>query len=323
MTAVEPEVLVTALGREYALLKLDSCSSTNDVLRQMLRPATVGEPFERLPLFVQAAEQTAGRGRLGRQWRSLQGGLYLSLLWPGLLSAEQAVSLPLITALAARAAVQPLTADEVRIKWPNDLLLLEGRGAAGRRDSPSCPETISPVVKGKLAGILVELVGGHALIGIGINVVPTTTSAASLQFVADTADAAAAVGDNKISASESDCSEGLPSACLYPAACCGQALIDQLRQSLATHLLNSLEQASAAAWSFSGFAGEYRRHLAQLGEWVEIRDGLGSEIAAGTLRGIDVQGRLVVCTEQGEQLVYGGELTQRKPPRERGHAGRR
>jgi BirA family biotin operon repressor/biotin-[acetyl-CoA-carboxylase] ligase len=78
---------------------------------------------------VIAEEQTAGRGRDGRTWRSPYGGVWLAmLLRPG--SAE-------IGALSIRAGL--VVADVVddlfgrpaaRLKWPNDVLL-EGRKVGG------------------------------------------------------------------------------------------------------------------------------------------------------------------------------------------------
>ncbi|MBC7364092.1 MAG: biotin--[acetyl-CoA-carboxylase] ligase [Candidatus Aminicenantes bacterium] len=100
---------------------------------------------------VMAEEQTAGRGTKGRRWHSAAGqGLYVSFLLrpePKLLNYVS-----LLAGLAAREAIKLLTAVDIRLKWPNDL-----------------------VIKGKkLGGILCEGVssGGKAavVVGIGINV---------------------------------------------------------------------------------------------------------------------------------------------------------
>jgi BirA family transcriptional regulator, biotin operon repressor / biotin---[acetyl-CoA-carboxylase] ligase len=87
---------------------------------------------------VVAEEQTAGQGRHGHSWHSEKGmGLYCSIVLP---------PTPLLTlALGlATAHVLPATCD---LRWPNDVMI-------GDR---------------KLAGILVNLVGGKAVAGIGIN----------------------------------------------------------------------------------------------------------------------------------------------------------
>lgn len=105
---------------------------------------------------VGADEQSAGRGRRGREWQSPAGaGLYVSMVTrPSLV----ATSLPLLTLAAGvgvREGIRNVTGLAADLKWPNDLMI-------GRR---------------KLAGILAE---GLALgtpeqaviIGVGINVRP-------------------------------------------------------------------------------------------------------------------------------------------------------
>ena len=79
------------------------------------------------PLWVWAGRQTKGRGRLGRDWDSPVGNLYASLfLQPG--CPTQAIGgLPLVAGLAAREAISTLTggalAQQLRLKWPNDIML--------------------------------------------------------------------------------------------------------------------------------------------------------------------------------------------------------
>ena len=105
-------------------------------------------------LAVLADRQTAGRGRRGRPWASPAGvGLYTSVLLRPRLPAAQAPLLTLMAGLAVGEAIHEVTGLDVRLKWPNDVLV-EGR---------------------KVAGILVELVSidawvRHVVVGIGINV---------------------------------------------------------------------------------------------------------------------------------------------------------
>ena len=88
-----------------------------------------------------ADEQTAGQGRHGHSWHSPPGyGLYCSLVL---------APTPLLT-LALGLAVAEAIAVPCDLRWPNDVLL------GGR----------------KVAGILVQLAGGDAIAGIGINVGP-------------------------------------------------------------------------------------------------------------------------------------------------------
>jgi BirA family biotin operon repressor/biotin-[acetyl-CoA-carboxylase] ligase len=83
------------------------------------------------PILVTADRQTAGRGRCGRTWHSPPGGLYLSVAYPWPADhPDQAEQAPLAAALAVRDAIlDTTTLDDHRlsIKWPNDLLLDDGK----------------------------------------------------------------------------------------------------------------------------------------------------------------------------------------------------
>lgn len=112
---------------EPQILRLGSVSSTQDVARAL----PVGS-------IVLAEHQSAGRGRLDRSWQAPAGtGLLVSfVLEPN----------PLLS-LAAGVAAAEACGPEVRLKWPNDLLL------GGR----------------KVGGILVEVTQGRAVCGVGVN----------------------------------------------------------------------------------------------------------------------------------------------------------
>src|SRR5438067_7956960 len=119
-------------------VRLGSVGSTQDVARDL----PVGS-------VVVADEQTAGRGRLDRRWDAPPGS---SLL------ASFVVAPHPLASLAAGVAAAEACGPEVRLKWPNDLLL---EGA-------------------KLGGILVEVGGGKAVVGIGINLTSAPPGAARL-----------------------------------------------------------------------------------------------------------------------------------------------
>jgi BirA family biotin operon repressor/biotin-[acetyl-CoA-carboxylase] ligase len=105
-------------------------------------------------LVLVAENQTAGRGRLAREWvTQARTSLTVSfLLVPGDTDAERWPWLPLLTGVAAATAVQRVAGVEAELKWPNDVL-----------------------VNGlKLGGILLERVErtgreAAAVVGIGIN----------------------------------------------------------------------------------------------------------------------------------------------------------
>ncbi len=100
-----------------------------------------------------AEYQQAGRGRRGRKWFSPFGAnLYLSMYWRLEQGPAAAIGLSLVIGIVMAEVLQSLGADNVRVKWPNDLYLNDR----------------------KLAGILVELTGktgdaAQIVIGAGIN----------------------------------------------------------------------------------------------------------------------------------------------------------
>lgn len=134
----------------YTLVALGEVASTND---DAVRMAEAGVAAGQV---VWAQAQTRGRGRHGRTWTSPPGNLYASvMLRPGC-SLVAASGLSLVAGLALAEALQRLGPGglELKLKWPNDVLL----GGA------------------KVAGILVESggVGGQeradwVVIGSGVN----------------------------------------------------------------------------------------------------------------------------------------------------------
>ena len=126
---------------------LATTPSTNEIL---LARSRAGHPIHRLALL--AEQQTAGRGRRGRNWASPPGGnLYLSFGW----RCESGIpdGFSLVVGIAVAHALSEHCGIGVRLKWPNDIQV-EGR---------------------KLGGILVEVAGEFggpldAVIGIGLNI---------------------------------------------------------------------------------------------------------------------------------------------------------
>jgi BirA family biotin operon repressor/biotin-[acetyl-CoA-carboxylase] ligase len=130
----------------WTLVALQSVGSTND---EAARLAEGGAPEGTV---VWSREQTGGRGRRGRHWASPIGNLYTSTILRPACHAARAAELGFVAALAV-ADIAPVGHD-VRVKWPNDVLI-DG---------------------GKVAGILPESAVGaggevdHVVMGIGVNV---------------------------------------------------------------------------------------------------------------------------------------------------------
>jgi BirA family transcriptional regulator, biotin operon repressor / biotin---[acetyl-CoA-carboxylase] ligase len=111
----------------FTIHRFEKIGSSNDEVRRL---AESGAPEGTL---VWAGEQTAGRGRRGRNWVSPPGNLYLSLLLRPGVDYATAPQLGFVCALAMGEAVAsflPDAAARVRYKWPNDLLV-DGAKIAG------------------------------------------------------------------------------------------------------------------------------------------------------------------------------------------------
>ena len=147
------EELAQLLPRETEDVSIeirDSASSTNTVLKEAAEKNTARD------MILIAHEQTAGKGRLGRDFFSPnQSGLYLSILVHPSCAAAEALYLTTAAAVAVTEAIKEVTGIEAQIKWVNDIY-----------------------VKGKkVCGILTEASvdfesGGlnYAVVGIGINI---------------------------------------------------------------------------------------------------------------------------------------------------------
>jgi BirA family biotin operon repressor/biotin-[acetyl-CoA-carboxylase] ligase len=100
----------------WRILRFASLGSTNDEARAR---ALSGDPGD---LWIVADEQTQGRGRHGRNWRSPRGNLYASALLVDPCQAAIAPQLGFVAGVALASAARDLGAADIAIKWPNDLL---------------------------------------------------------------------------------------------------------------------------------------------------------------------------------------------------------
>lgn len=119
--------------------------STQEIARNLITGRA--QPARLDGTIVVTDEQTAGRGRLGRQWHAPPGSALLMTA----ITDRAGFTVDRLMLAAAHSVAESVTACaglQPSIRWPNDVLL---DGA-------------------KLAGILVEVVEDMALIGIGINV---------------------------------------------------------------------------------------------------------------------------------------------------------
>ncbi|WLS78691.1 bifunctional biotin--[acetyl-CoA-carboxylase] ligase/biotin operon repressor BirA [Erwinia pyri] len=149
------EEKIAAQLNEGRLAVIPVIDSTNQYLLEKMDTLRSGDACV-------AEYQQAGRGRRGRQWFSPFGSnLYLSMYWRLDQGPMAAMGLSLVIGIVIAEVLRSLGADEVRVKWPNDLYLNDR----------------------KLAGILVELTGktgdaAQLVIGAGINLAMRTPDAA-------------------------------------------------------------------------------------------------------------------------------------------------
>ena len=139
--------------RDLDLTVLPTAPSTNALVREK---ANQGCPEG---CVIIAQEQTAGRGRYGRQFFSpVDSGVYLSLLLrPTAYSPQQATCLTAAAAAAMCQAIEEVTGQQPGIKWVNDIFL-HGK---------------------KVCGILTEAAVGletgtlnYMVLGAGVNLYP-------------------------------------------------------------------------------------------------------------------------------------------------------
>jgi BirA family biotin operon repressor/biotin-[acetyl-CoA-carboxylase] ligase len=78
--------------------------------------------------LIIAERQSAGKGRLGREWFSPAGGIWLSIILYPQLSPSYIPRITLMTAVAVVKTIKLCTQVEPQVKWPNDILIYEKKG---------------------------------------------------------------------------------------------------------------------------------------------------------------------------------------------------
>ena len=204
-------------------------------------------------LVVVADYQTAGRGRLDRSWEAPRES---SLLMSVVLRVRPPGGIHLVTAavaLAAADACQDVAGVAPLIKWPNDLV----------------------VNRGKLGGILGEVVGPLAIVGLGLNV--------NWEEVGRPPPPGIALDE------------------------IAGARVD--RAALLVALLRRLDELCAEITDLGNGAvrDEFRARSATIGQ--EVRVDLGSETFEGRAVDITADGRLVVETvDESRRAIAAGDI---------------
>ena len=158
----------------------DEISSTNLEARQMAVSGQAGHGS-----FVVAMEQTAGRGRRGREFYSPKGsGIYLSVILEPQGTLEGSLLITTAAATAVYKAVKEVCGIELGIKWVNDLY------KADRKVCGILTEAVTDFESGNIE---------FAIVGIGLNLYVETE-----QFPEELRDVAGGIYEDYKSAGEAD-----------------------------------------------------------------------------------------------------------------------
>ena len=170
-------VSALSAGRIEALLELEVRARIEALVVEWELESTNTRLLESLPpaahraAIVLAEHQTGGRGRRGRGWIAPPGGaICLSIGWQYADMPADLSALSLVVGLCVVSALRELAVNDVRLKWPNDLVTAQG----------------------KLGGILIEMraeAGGpvHVVVGIGLNVLLDDAARAAVKATGNTA----------------------------------------------------------------------------------------------------------------------------------------
>lgn len=259
---------------------LPTIDSTNSELMRRFRGSAVTPPQSE-PILLVAEQQTAGRGRLGRQWASARGASLMFSLglplapadWSGL---SLAVGVSLADSLESNLPAAPQR-PRIGLKWPNDLWLATPHGER------------------KLGGILIETAPwpdaapAHTgtlrflVIGVGINITPVVLEAGS---------AAPAVPPG--------CLQDLP----HPPGGAWAADAAQTLQRVVPPLVQAVQ--AFAQFGFAPFQSRFARRDVLADRLVQLSSG-----SQGTAHGVSERGALRVYGAGGMQDITSAEVSVR------------
>lgn len=136
------------LSNDRQIIRLEETESTNSYLRDLLKSQHLEEGS-----VVVADFQTAGRGQVGNNWYSDKGDnlLFSLLIYPTGIPANEQFIISRMVSLAIKNTLDQF-ADDIRIKWPNDIYWKEKKIAG-------------ILIENSLQGKIIE----NSIIGIGLN----------------------------------------------------------------------------------------------------------------------------------------------------------
>lgn len=258
------------------LIVLDEVASTN---QELLDRARAGAPHG---TALRARVQRAGRGRRTHAWASPDGGLYLSILVRRPLPAAVLPGLPVVCALGVAEALEAVGVRDLRLKWPNDIVLPQG----------------------KLGGILVEARSASsetvAVCGIGINIhMPDAGARMPGALPITCLDSCLGTGHG-----------------VTPDALA--VLIRARVLAVAKRWERAVADAQDRATPLTGIHEAYHERLAYLGEQVRAVAPDGTCAALGTFSGVDPWGRALIASKSGGTSAHDAAVVSLRPQRKGG-----
>ena len=225
-------------------------------------------------LVLVAEAQTAGRGRMGREWISppAAGLTFSVLLRPRGVPTGALGWIPLLAGVATVSGLRRVAAVGARLKWPNDVV------ADGR----------------KLAGILAESRGGAVVVGVGLNVFQRPAELPGLAATSLWIEWPAADGRR-------------PGPGAGPRQPDREQLLAAVLSEMQRWYLAWRDQASPGDADACGLRAEYLRWCDTVGREVTVSLPGGAAVA-GTAVGVDPAGRLQVETQTGRVQVSAGDV---------------
>lgn len=215
--------------------------------------------------------QSDGSGRRGKGWVSVRGNVAMSLFERVLHPPAGLSGLSLVTGIAVADVLRDFCAVDVRIKWPNDLLVDGAKVGGLLTQVQVCPHSASKIVDSDGRTTVV-------ISGIGINLIddPRVTDLG--------------IGGTSLAAA-------------------GAAPIDRdrLLGRIASVVLAEHARFRESGWS--AFAERWIPLDALKDREVDVLRGAGRE--RGTALGVNGDGALRVRVDGVEKAVYGGEVSVR------------
>ncbi|OSQ52058.1 biotin--acetyl-CoA-carboxylase ligase [Marivita geojedonensis] len=210
------------------------------------------------PTWICALRQTAARGRRGRAWVNPEGNFAATLVLPTSDASEKRALRSFVAALALFDALVAVSGrvDGLTLKWPNDVLLTGG----------------------KVAGILLESIGAHLAIGIGVNLIAAPASSEVEERAVAPVSVLSALGVE-----------------VGP-----EVFLDILAEAYARH------EAQFATYGFAPIREAWLTRAARLGEVVTAR--MGDREVTGSFETVDAEGRIVLNTASGRQAIAAADI---------------